>query len=100
MSRATYNPNSFAEGRFRFAYKGEFTEPPSQRGKKIVVKKKKASYTWASTDWNTSETLQEKSRELAEKFNQASSSSIKFAEVNVFQVISSSSTSLASPSLA
>ena len=45
-----FSPTSFAEGRFRRAYKGTFTEPPSKKGKQCVAKEKKASYTWAATD--------------------------------------------------
>jgi hypothetical protein len=86
----TFSKTSFAEGRFRRAYKGTYTGPPSKRGKQCVVKESKENYTWKSTDWDMVVTLYDESKKLAGKFNafHRSSRSIKFTDVEVEMVIS------------
>ena len=64
----TFEPVHFAEGRFRYAYMGTWLKPPSKRGKKCVVKEKKDSYCWKSTDWDTTMKIQKKAVELAASF--------------------------------
>ncbi len=65
----TFSSTSFAEGRFRRAYKGIFTKPPSKEGMQCVVKEKKASYTWAATDWDIAVEVYKKAQSLADNFN-------------------------------
>ena len=64
MEAVTFKGVSFAEGRFRTAYMGTWTAPPSKSGKKCVVKEEKDSYTWKSTDWDTTVKIQKKAIEL------------------------------------
>ena len=90
---ATFMPNSFAEGRFRRAYKGEYTSPPHMRGKEIVVKELKASHTWKATDWDGTVKIHTKASELARGFNAVSSGTnypIRFTDIDIFQVTSRS----------
>lgn len=82
---ATFNPVPFDEGRFRLAYKGTV----NATGEAIVVKKKKAEYTWESTGWDLSMKLQGKSQELAKKFTASwTGLSIEFTKTEVYRVIS------------
>ena len=37
-------PEPFAEGRFRYAFKGHYTKHPTKQGQRIVDKKFKNSY--------------------------------------------------------
>ena len=85
---ATFTPNSFAEGRFRRAYKGEYTSPPHMRGKEIVVKELKASCTWKATDWDGTVKMHTKASELARGFNAFSGTNypIRFTDVTIFTV--------------
>ena len=41
-----FESDPFAEGRFRYAYKGTWVQPVSRAGEKCVVKKFKDIYTW------------------------------------------------------
>ncbi|XP_064395744.1 alpha-protein kinase vwkA-like [Halichondria panicea] len=88
MAVVNFEPQHFAEGRFRYAYKGHYTAPPHKAGKPCVVKKMKESYTWKHTDW--SETLQilETSKQLAVGFNKYSETKypVKFVDVEVSPV--------------
>jgi hypothetical protein len=101
MSGGTFNPEPFAEGRHKLAYMGQVMNPPYQKGKAVVVKKKKAEYTWEPNSWEMSKMIQQKAKELATKFEWASGvpASIRFTDVNECQVTSSTSTSLTSPRL-
>ena len=92
MAQGVFNSVSFAEGRFRKAYKGKWTAPPSLAGKEIVVKECKDSYTWSPTDWDTTKKIYSKAQELANAFNRdmRPSYDIKFTDFQVCQVISSS----------
>ena len=74
QKRATFESQKFAEGRFRNAYKGTWTNPQERRGRKCVVKEKKDTYTWNPTDWDTSLKIQKKAQELADSFNLSSHS--------------------------
>ena len=83
-----FEAKHFAEGRFRLAYKGIFTEPPSKRGKKCVVKKMKDTFTWEPTDWRETLSILETSKQLASGFNSFSNTNkpIKFADVDIYEV--------------
>ena len=70
---AKFNEVPFAEGRFRTAYMGTWTKPRKKKGKKCVIKEKKETYAWRSTDWDTAMTIQKKAAELASGFNSFSS---------------------------
>ncbi len=85
---AEFENHYFAEGRFRYAYKGVYTAPPDKRGKECVVKKMKASYTWKPTDWNETLQILETSKQLAAGFNKHSNTNrpVKFFDVEVSQV--------------
>ena len=91
MEAATFNPVSFAEGRFRHVYKGTYTTPPSKSGKEIVVKELKDSYTWDAADWDVTLKIHEKVSELAQGFNSFSRTKypIRFTEITVFNVTES-----------
>ncbi len=84
----TFDLQPFDEGRFRYAYKGEYTAPPDKRGKKCVVKKMKASYTWKPTDWDETQQILDTSKELADGFNKYCSTNrpVKFVDMEVVQV--------------
>ena len=86
----TFSSMPFAQGRFRFAYMGECTEPLWKKGKKVVVKKLKESYTWNPSDWDTTVKIQKKAAELAQGFNAFARTNrpIRFTEIGVFQVSS------------
>ena len=58
----------FAEGRFRYAYKGTWTEHSPKSGQKCVVKKFKDSYTWELSGWDTTNLMYSKSQEMAKRF--------------------------------
>ena len=87
---ATFKTPHFDEGRFRFAYEGNWTKHPSKRGKKMVVKEKKDSYTWEASDWDTTLKVHTKATELAGGFNSFSGTDhpIRFTEVDVLKVTS------------
>ena len=72
MSSGVFYSEHFAEGRFRLAYKGEYTAPPEKAGQKCVVKKLKDNYTWSATDWDMTLKLQEEAQKLAKGFNEFS----------------------------
>ena len=93
--RGVFNPSPFAEGRFRKAYKGKWTAPPSLAGKEIVVKECKENYTWKESDWNTTKMIYSKAQELANAFNRDMRPNypIKFTDVQICQVTSSSTES-------
>ena len=58
----------FAEGRFRYAFKGVFKEPPSKEGQKVVVKKFKDSYIWERNGWDTTMKLYSTAANYANSF--------------------------------
>ena len=85
---AEFDAYHFAEGRFRLAYKGTYTAPPSKIGKKCVVKKMKDTFTWKPTDWKETLSILETSKHLASGFNSFSNTNkpVKFADVEIKQV--------------
>lgn len=87
--RATFNPTSFAEGRFRRAYKGTWTAPLWDEGRSCVVKECKASYTWKATDWDETVKITEKAKELANEFNTQvrTNRPITYTNVHVMKVV-------------
>ena len=86
---ATFSSTSFAEGRFRRAYKGTWTGPLWDAGRTCVVKECKESYTWEPTDWETTVKVTEKAKELASAFNSKTGTShpISFTDVYVMKVV-------------
>ena len=86
--RASFNPTSFAEGRFRRAYKGTWISPASFTGRSCVVKELKSNYTWEASDWNETVNINERAKQLAVFFNsQIYGTSISFTEVHVLKVL-------------
>ena len=85
---ATFEEQPFAHGRFRAAYRGVWTAPPSDVGKKCVVKRLKKSYTWTATDWNETLRINERAKTLAAGFNTAAHTNkpISFTDVHVLKV--------------
>ena len=69
MSSTEFESEHFAKGRFRLAYKGTYTAPPSKAGRKCVVKEQRDSYTWKATDWDMSLEIQKEAQTLAVGFN-------------------------------
>ena len=63
-----FDNEPFAEGRFRYAYKGKWTQESSTPGKVCVVKKFKDSYTWESSGWDTTLKMYSRAQELAKGF--------------------------------
>ena len=80
----TFESEKFAEGRFRNAYMGTWTSPPSKAGKKCVVKEKKDEYTWEAADWDMALKTQAKAQQLATAFNSANKTNypISFADIS------------------
>ena len=88
----TFDPDPFAEGRFRLAYKGIYTEPPSQRGRACVVKENKSSYTWKATDWDKTVEIYKRAKDLATVYSSKFETAvIEYVDVNVYRVITKSS---------
>lgn len=84
-----FESESFAEGRFRRAYKGIYTSPRKKAGQQCVVKILKDSHIWEPTDWNTAIKIQEEAQNLAEDFNKFTRKKhppIKFTEVRTHRV--------------
>ncbi len=93
MAAGIFKPHHFAEGRFRYAYKGHYTAPPHKAGKECVVKKMKNTYTWNPTDWIETQQIVKISKQLAVNFNQYSKTSkpVTFVDVDVIQVTNTGS---------
>ena len=92
MEATTFSPVSFAQGRFRRAYKGECTAPPSMSGKEIVVKELKDSYTWDAADWDLTLKIHREASELARGFSSFSRATypIRFTEITVHKITAGS----------
>ena len=58
----------FAEGRFRYAFKGVFEQPRSKVGQIAVVKKFKDNYIWSRNGWNTTMKVYTRAVEYAKGF--------------------------------
>ena len=87
---ANFESESFAEGRFRRAYRGKWTAPPSDAGHPCVVKELKEEYSWKPTDWDTTLKITERAKELAIPFNAEirTNKPISFTDVHVMVVVS------------
>ena len=92
-----FEEHCFAQGRFRYAYKGTWIEPQDKKGQKCVVKEKKDAYAWKLTDWDTSLKIREKAQELADNFNFSLEPPppcpVSFAALYVHQVVEQDSSS-------
>lgn len=88
--RATFNPTSFAEGRFRRAYKGVWKAPVQEIGHICVVKEMKEKYTWAEADWNDAITINKRAKDLSMQFTSVMPAGYKVAytDVHVLRVLS------------
>ena len=96
MAESTdFEPSSFAEGRFRLAYKGTITSPPILAGQKCVVKESKESYTWKPTDWDKAVEIHGMAKTMASSFNKVHNCtrSIRYVDVSVHKVTKSDSKS-------
>ena len=89
---ASFSSTSFAEGRFRKAYKGTWEKPLCDAGRKCVVKECKESYTWEATEWDTTLQVTKKAKELASAFNTKSGTNrpITYTDVHVLKVVKQS----------
>lgn len=65
---AYFNNEVFAEGRFRYAYKGTWSDNTSKQGQPCVIKKFKDSYSWEVSKWDTTVKMHDKAQELASEF--------------------------------
>ena len=66
--KTTFDLEPFAEGRFRYAYKGKWDAPLSKAGQQCVVKKFKDSYTWERTGLDTTEKIYSRAQQLGKTF--------------------------------
>ena len=57
----------FAEGRFRYAYKGKWIAT-AKAGQLCVIKKFKESYTWEKKGWDTTLKIYSRAQEYAQAF--------------------------------
>ena len=64
----TWENEPFAAGRFRYAYKGTWTEHSPKSGQKCVVKKFKDSYTWEYAGWDTTRSMYSISQSMTSMF--------------------------------
>ena len=76
---ATFNTTSFAEGRFRRAYKGRWTAPVRDAGRVCVVKEMKENYSWKEADWNDTVKINERAKDLAARFTSRTPAGYKIA---------------------
>ncbi len=83
----TFDPEPFAEGRFRYAYKGTHTGHPTKRGHQCVVKKNKDSFTWKSTDWDATIEMYTLAKQLASSFNKKHNCTLSIQYVDVEEYI-------------
>ena len=70
VTTCVFEPTPFAEGRFRWAYRGIYTAPLSKVGGNCVVKRFKESFAWKSTDWNQKIQIYKLSQSWAILFSQ------------------------------
>ena len=92
LGKASFSNTSFAEGRFRRAYKGTYLAPSSKKGQTCVVKEYKSNYRWAQSDWDKDMSLQKKAKELAKKFNKETGTTrpIYYVDCDAWKVSKSS----------
>ena len=74
--KVTFDPEPFAQGRFRYAFKGHYTEHPTKYGQNVVVKKFKDSYIWERNGWDSTLKIYSKAQEYASGFGRG----IEFTE--------------------
>ena len=84
---AHYECEPFSEGRFRYAYKGIWTEHPTKLNQKCVVKKFKDKYTWETSGWDTTVKMYSRARELSTIFGKGN---IDYTSCDVMTCIRSS----------
>ena len=82
----SFEADPFAEGRFRYAYKGEWMAPPSKANQSCVVKKFKDTYTWERTGWDTTVKIYSRAKELAQVFGRG----LEFTDCSVHKITESS----------
>ena len=58
----------FAEGRFRYAYRGQYEYPPEKAGRKCVVKRKKSGCTYDPNGWDMCVKIQEEAQSFAQGY--------------------------------
>ena len=81
-----WNNVPFAQGRFRYAYKGKWTNNyPKKAGQDCVVKKFKDSYTQDISGWEITVKMQTKAQEMAKK----SGCKIEYTDCDVIRCIGS-----------
>ena len=81
-----WNNVPFAQGRFRYAYKGKWTSNyPIKPGQYCVVKKFKDSYTKDISRWEITVNMQIKAQEMAKKFG----CKIEYTDCDVIRCIRS-----------
>ena len=70
MFTSTWNFDAepFAQGRFRYAFKGHYTKHPTKCGQSIVMKKFKDSYVWEPKGWESTIKIYSKAQEYASGF--------------------------------
>ena len=94
----SFNEQSFAEGRFRRAFKGVWISHPERGGKQVVIKEMKDIFMWEPTNWDTTLKIYSTAADLANKFN----SSVRPARVITYvdvekAIITQRSTPMATP---
>ena len=68
MSSIAFEPQPFAEGRFRTAHRGVYVSPLEKVGHKCVVKRKKSGFTWDPNGWDICIQIQEEAQLLAQGY--------------------------------
>ena len=64
----TFQLEPFAQGRFRYAFKGQYTKHSTKCGQNIVVKKFKDNYVWEPKGWDSTLKIYSKAQEYASGF--------------------------------
>uniref|UniRef100_A0A1X7UR93 Alpha-type protein kinase domain-containing protein n=1 Tax=Amphimedon queenslandica TaxID=400682 RepID=A0A1X7UR93_AMPQE len=65
---STFDVEPFAKGRFRYAFKGRYTQHATKCGQSIVVKKFKDNYIWERKGWDSTLKIYSKAQEYASGF--------------------------------
>ena len=74
-----FDAEPFAEGRFRYAFKGHYTKHPTKQGQRLVVKKFKNSYCWEQNGWDETLKIYSRAKEYASGFGNG----IEFTECEI-----------------
>ncbi|XP_011409390.1 PREDICTED: alpha-protein kinase vwkA-like [Amphimedon queenslandica] len=64
----SFEAEPFAEGRFRYAFRGNYTQHATKCGQSIVMKKFKDSYIWEPKGWDSTLKIYSKAQEYASGF--------------------------------